>query len=274
MEKSNDLRGQLMGKTMLLKNKTVVIFAASGAIGSAFARKAAEEGARLFVSARSAEPLRMLAEELGARQGNVDATRETEVNSWIDSIVETSGGIDVVFNPIGPRAAEAGYAQPCTTLSFEKFLLPLELIAGSQFLTARSAARHMAHRGSGSILMLSASLTGNFIPFMSGITAACGAVEGLARTMAAELGPAGIRVNCVRAGAMPETRTIQETTARMAETAGSGREVASRANVPAILQRPLRLEEVAASLVWLASDEASGVAGQVVNVCAGTVVSR
>ncbi|MBI5085785.1 MAG: SDR family oxidoreductase [Acidobacteria bacterium] len=259
---------------MLLKNKTVVIFAASGAIGSAFARKAAEEGARLYVSARSAEPLRMLAEQLGARHQIVDAMREPEVDSWIDSIVEESGGIDVVLNPIGPRAAEAGYAQPCTTLSFEKFMLPLELIAGSQFLTAKSAVRHMAPRGSGSILMLSASLTGNFIPFMSGITAACGAVEGLARTLAAELGPAGIRVNCVRAGGMPETRTIQETSARMAEAAGSGKEAASRANTAGILRRPLRLTEVAASLVWLASDEASGVAGQVINVCAGTVVSR
>jgi NAD(P)-dependent dehydrogenase (short-subunit alcohol dehydrogenase family) len=259
---------------MLLANKRVAVFAACGAIGSAFARKAAEEGATLFLSARSGEPLRLLAGELGARDRMVDATREEEVDSWIDSIADAAGGIDVVFNPIGPRAGEAGYARSCTRLPFEQFMLPLHLIAGSQFLTARSAARRMIPQGSGSILMLSASLTGIFVPFMPGITAACGAVEGLTRTMAAELGPTGIRVNCVRVGAMPETRTIQETTTLMAKTTGSGTAAVSRANVPPLLGRSLLLSEAAASLVWLASDEASGIAGQVVNVCAGAVVSR
>jgi len=64
------------------------------------------------------------------------------------------------------------------------------LIVGSQFLTARAAARHMVPRGRGAIVFLSASLTGQFIPYMSGITAACGAVEALSRTLATELAPA------------------------------------------------------------------------------------
>ena len=151
--------------------------------------------------------------------------------------------------------------------------MPLNLIVGSQFLTARAAARHMVPRGRGAIVFLSASLTGQFIPYMSGITAACGAVEALSRTLATELGPAGVRVNCVRAGGMPETRTIAETTANMAATMGVQTDEAARSTATNVL-RPLRVEETAATVAWVASDLASGVAGQVVNVCAGAIVSR
>jgi hypothetical protein len=60
-----------------------------------------------------------------------------------------------------------------------------------QFLTARVGARHMVLKSRGAIVMLSASLSGEFIPSMSGITAACGAIEATTRTLAAEFGPSG-----------------------------------------------------------------------------------
>ena len=259
---------------MLLKNRNALIFAAGGAVGSAVARRLAAEGARVFLSGRSAPPVEVLARDLSAPWACVDATNEEAVTAWVDRIAAQADSIDIVFNAIGPRAADADYATPSTTIPYDRFLLPLTLIPGSQFLTARVAARHMAARGRGVIVFLSASLTGQFIPFMSGITAACGAVEALSRTLSAELGPLGIRVNCVRAGGMPETRTIQETTANMAKTMTATVGDASRPTTANVLGRPLRLEEAAAAVAWLASDLASGMAGQVVNVCAGAIVSR
>ena len=80
--------------------------------------------------------------------------------------------------------------------------------------------------------------------------------------------------NCVRAGGMPETRTIVETTANMAATMGVQPDEAARSTATNVLRRPLRVEETAATVAWVASDLASGVAGQVVNVCAGAIVSR
>ena len=260
---------------MLLQNKNALVFAAGGAVGAAVARRFAQEGARVFLSGRSAGSLEPLALELGAPWDIVDATKEAEVAGYVERVAAQAGRVDVVFNAIGPRPAHAKYASPSTILPLDSFLTPTQTIAGAQFLTARCAARYMIRQRSGAIVMLSASLTGHFIPFMAGLTAACGAVEGLSRSMAAELGPHGIRVNCVRAGAMPETRTIRETTAAMGKTlAAHGDESAASAGMNGVLRRPLQLHETAATVTFVASDAASGIAGQIVNVCAGTIVSR
>ncbi len=258
---------------MLLKGKTAAVFAATGAIGTAVATRLAEEGARVFVSGRDRAALQRLGNRLDAPWEQVDATDEQQVAQHLEHI-ERSAGIDIVFNAIGLRAADAGYASPSTALPFEQFLRPLQIIAGSQFITARAAARLMLPRQHGTIVTLSASLSGNFIPFMAGITAACGAIEAMTRTLAAELGPAGIRVNCVRSGGMPETRTIQETQALMARTTGASVQDVGRSTMSNVLQRPLRLEETASMVAFVASDRASGIAGQVLNVCAGAIVSR
>lgn len=258
-----------------LAGKNAVIFAATGAIGSAVARQLTAHGARAHVSARHAEAIGALAREIGATPAVVDATNEAEIDRWFDRIFNDAGTIDVVVNAIGPRASEAHYAVPATAIPYDRFLLPITLIAGSQFLTSRAAARYMTTQGHGAIVTLSASLSGLFIPFMPGITAACGAVEALTRTMAAELAQTGVRVNCVRAGSMPETRTIQETSARMASTLGMDVDEFRRGSVMANIRRlPLTVGELAATVAWVASAAASGVHGQVINVCGGAIVSR
>lgn len=257
----------------LLQDKTALVFAASGAVGSAVARRFAAEGARVHLSARDGAALDRLGAELGAPWRVVDATDEAQVEAYVDEIAGEAGGIDVVFNAIGLRPGRSNYATPATTLPFDDFLLPLRTIAGSQFLTARAAARRMVPQRRGAIVLLSASLSGKFVPFMSGIAATCGAVEATTRTLAAEFGPAGVRVNCVRAGGMPETRTIRETLANMARTTGASPEAAGRPTTDNALARPVSVAETAATVAFVASDAASGIAGQVVNVCAGAIVS-
>jgi 3-oxoacyl-[acyl-carrier protein] reductase len=258
---------------MKVGGKTAVVFAATGAIGSAVSRRLAADGARIFISGRRGDEIERLARDIGAGWAVVDATDETQVEGWLDDLAKQANGLDIVFNAIGPRAAAAGYATPSTRLPVDTFLLPLTLIVGSQFLTARVAARRMAAQGRGAIVTLSASLSGGFVPFMAGITAACGAVEAMTRSLAAEFGPDGVRLNCVRAGGMPETRTIGETLALMARERGTTPGAAGARTMSTVLGRPVRLDETAAAVAWLASDAASGVAGQVVNVCAGALVS-
>ncbi len=259
---------------MSLSGRTALVLGAGGAVGSTVARHMAEQGARVFLAGRSEESLAPVARALGAESRVVDGTDEAAVTAWTDDVAVKAGGLDIVFNAVGPRAAVAGYALPSLSLTLDQFSLPLGLIVRSQFLTARAAARHMLPRGRGSIVFLSASLTGHFIPFMAGITAACGAVEALSRTLAAEFGPAGVRVNCVRAGGMTETRTIVETSARMTATVGAHVGGGGRSVESPVMGRPVRVEETARAVAWLASDDASGIAGQVVNVCAGAIVSR
>ena len=257
----------------MLEGRTALVFAAGGAIGSAVARRLARQGARVFASARTVEKTRALDGVPGVSRDVVDVLDDCAVAAYVDHVAEATGAIDLVFNAVGPRPDQAGYGTPATQLAHEKFLLPLATIAGAQFLTARAAARHMLRQGRGSIVLLSASLSGLAIPFMSNITAACGAVEALVRPLAAELGPRGVRVNCVRAGGMPETRTIQETTAALGRTMGLTPAEAAGRTMTSLLQRPVRLEEVAAAVAFVAGDDASGITGQVVTVCAGATVA-
>jgi 3-oxoacyl-[acyl-carrier protein] reductase len=248
---------------MLLEGRNAVVFAATGAIASEVSRRFAAEGATVWVSARNDTPVKELVDKITASGGTargeqVDATDSAEIDAYLDRVAARAGSIDVVFNGIGGRPADLAYPALSTEQSLEDFMIPLRLIVGSQFLTARSAARHMARAGHGSIVLLAAGLGAIAAPHVTGLSAACAAVEGMSRSLSAEFGSSGIRVNCVRASAMPETQTIHETVAGLIRLGAT-----PRITTPT-LGRPLTVAETAATATYLASDLASGMTGQIV----------
>jgi len=185
----------------------------------------------------------------------------------VERVAAAAGRIDGTFNGIGGHPKDLGYPSPSTTTSFEHFMMPLQVILGSTFLTSRAVAKQLIAQGSGgSIVTLSATLSVMTAPFMAGISATCAAIEGLTRSLAGEFGPAGVRVNCVRGNGMPETGTIQET--------GAGYQNLGYA-IPMVLPplgRPITVAETAATAAYLLSDSSSGMTGQVVTVSAGAFV--
>jgi len=256
---------------MILQNREILVFAASGAISGEVARTFAREGARVWLSARHADTMHALAAQIEASGGTamtdiLDATDPAAVDAYVARVAEKAGHIDGVFNGIGGRPIELGYPEPTATTSFEHFMLPLQIVVGSQFLTARAAGTHMVKQGSGAIVILSATLSVMTAPFMAGISAANGAVEALTRSLAGEFGRAGVRVNCVRGSGMPETRTIQETVSGLGAYG-----ITPSMSVPP-LGRPISLVDTAGAAAFLASDLASGMTGQVVTVCGGVFV--
>ena len=258
---------------MDLKDKTAAVFAANGAIGSAVSTELAARGAKVFISGRDEVALAELAKRIDATGfAMVDATNETQVSNWLKEVVKDGNKLDLVFNAIGPRASLASYGRSASQLTMKDFMFPIELIVGSQFLTARVAAEHMIKQGHGAVVFLSATLSGQFIPFMAGITATCGAIEAGMRSLAAEYGPAGVRMNCVRAGGIPETRTIQETMVEMSKTTGQPVEETGEPTIGNVSARAVTVAETANTVAFVGSDSASGIAGQVVNVCAGSVI--
>lgn len=260
---------------MMLDSKNVLVFAASGEIGGGVARTFAREGAHVWLSGRNAGSIEELAKSIEADGGKatadvVDATDQEAVGAYVQRVSEKAGSIDAVFNAIGLPPAEFGYPAPSTTQDLELFLEPSRVIVGSTFITARAAAVPMMRQGHGSIVTLSATLSGIAAPYMAGISAACGGVEAMTRSLAGEFGPAGVRVNCVRGSAMPETRTIRETSAGQARILGISPD---EMRLPATaLRRPITVAETAATAAFLASDASSGMTGQVVTVAAGDVV--
>lgn len=258
--------------TTELLDKNVVVFAATGAIAGRVARTCADRGAAVWLSGRDGTALAALAAEITSAGGRVagvavvDATDPRQVDAHVAEAAG-AGGIDAVFNGIGGHPRSLGYPEPLGTLDVDRFMVPMTTILASTYLTSRAAGLHMAERGRGAIVTLSATLSGMAAAHMAGISAACGAVEALTRSLAGELGPAGVRVNCVRGSAMPGTRTIRETTAGQAGILGRSPEFA----VPP-LGRPITTAETASVAAFLASDAAGGMTGQVVTVCAGQFV--
>jgi NAD(P)-dependent dehydrogenase (short-subunit alcohol dehydrogenase family) len=247
---------------MLLEGKTALVFGASGAIASTVSRRFAAEGATVFASARDDTAVKELVEDINAGGGkahgdHVDSTDPGEIDAYVEQIVGTHGAMDVVFNGTGARPRDLAYPALSTEQAFEDFLAPTRIMVGSQFLTARAAARSMKAAGRGTIVLLSTGLAVSLSPLVAGVAAASAAVEALTRSLAGEFGAAGIRVNCVRATGMPETRTIEETMAGFAR-------LGYQATFPARPLGPLTVAETADTIVLLASERTAGMTGQIV----------
>ncbi|MEL6821043.1 MAG: SDR family oxidoreductase, partial [Calditrichota bacterium] len=156
--------------------------------------------------------------------------------------------------------------------SLEDFMRPLEVHLGSQFLTSRHAAKAMMDsQSTGTIITLTASLSRIKTPFMTGITAACTAIEGMTRSLAAEFGRTGIRVICVNPTALIETRTIRETTEANAKTAGlPAEQFAEMMQQGYLLGKSPTTKDIGQLVAFLASDAGALLNSHVIDADFGT----
>jgi NAD(P)-dependent dehydrogenase (short-subunit alcohol dehydrogenase family) len=266
------------GRAGNLMGKAAVVFGAGGAIGGALASELAARGADVFLSGRAKSRVQDVADGISGRGGiatvaEVDALDEAEVNDYIDQVAGAAGRIDVVFNAMGPQPLEYGNATSTMLLPVEKFMLPFDTIVRSQFITARSAARHLLRQRSGVVLFLSATPSRGLSPNTAAIGSAYGAIESLTRCLATELGPAGVRVVCVRSMGMADTRTMQQTY----ELGGQDMRIPAAKirtiiESRALLGRSPTVAETAQLLAFLASDEATAITGAIVNSSCGQVL--
>ena len=245
----------------MLKHKVAVVFAASGQIAGAVARSFAQHGAIVYVTGRNLKKVVNLADEIKAaggqaEAGQVDALNENEIDSYLQKVIADNGRLDIVYNGIGSYYKDAGSGTPSTLATFEQFLNPLQRICGSQFLTSRVAAKHMIQSESpGTILLFNASMSKTKTPNMAGIAAACAAIEGLTRVMAAEFGKHGIKVMCICSGAIYESHKISEMINDFSQQLGIPREdMVSQYKKFDILNSGPTLENVAETAAFLASE--------------------
>lgn len=264
---------------MLLADKHAIIYGAAGAIGGALARTFAREGAIVFLAGRTLAPLDVVAEDIVGAGGTaftseVDAREPGAVQSHLDAVVAHAGHIDISVNAVGVDHIQG---VPLTAIPLADFLFPVTTYTTSQFLTATAAARHMIPRRSGTILFISTTAAVVTLP-SDGFGVACAAIEALARQLAGELGPHGIRVNCLRPDAIAESAHRGSHTrrvwARAAEHAGMILDdVLDAPGAPgALLERPLTLRDVADVAALLASDRTGAMTGTVTNISNGAIV--
>ncbi|HLZ62809.1 MAG TPA: SDR family oxidoreductase [Ktedonosporobacter sp.] len=262
---------------MLLEKKNAVIYGAGGAIGGAVARAFAREGARVFLTGRRLASVEVVAREIldaggVAETAQVDALDELAIEQHLSTVTEKAGSIDISINTISlPLQRIQG--MPLLEQSAENFAFPITTLTQTHFLTARAAARHMLEKGSGVILTLTATPSRNPVPGLGHMATTWAAIEALTRSFAAELGPQGIRVICLRSNALPETTVIRESYERGARLTGQTREeFQARAESMTLLRRLPTLAEVANVAAFMASDQASAMTATVANLSCGSLV--
>jgi NAD(P)-dependent dehydrogenase (short-subunit alcohol dehydrogenase family) len=190
----------------------------------------------------------------------VDVRHDDEVRNLIDQTVARFGRLDVAVNNAGTE----GKPGPVTEQSEESYAATFDTNVLGTLLSMKHELRVMQPQGSGSIINLSSTMGQRGAPGASMYTASKHAVEGLTKAAALEGAEFGVRVNAVAPGPV-ETEMLNRF------TGGADRKAGLIAGVP--LKRAGRPEEIARAIVYLASDDASFVTGQILGVNGGKTAS-
>ena len=241
-----------------IRDRGVLISGGTSGIGLATARRFLEEGARVFLSgATEEEAEKALADLDGSVDGaGADVADEQAVPELVDHATRFLGRIDVLINNAGIARKspflETGVADWDRTIAVN---------LRGMFLVAQAVARSMVADGRGGAIvnMASTNALGGEEDFAD-YNASKGGVLQLTRTMAVELGPKGVRVNCVCPGFI-------DTPLNRALASEEEFVTYERERIP--LHRRGRPEEVASAYLFLASDDASFVHGAALVVDGG-----
>src|SRR3989441_11252223 len=246
---------------MNAQTPVVLITGAVTGIGRATALAFAREGATVAVSGRRDEAGQALAAELralGVRAEylRADVRHESEVRSLVEHVAEHFGRLDVAVNNAGTE----GQLGPITEQSTDNFAATFETNVLGTLLSLKHEMRVMLKQGSGAIVNLS-SIAGQVgVAGASVYAASKHAVEGLTKSAALEGAASGVRVNVVAPGPI-DTGMLTRFTGTDERKAGL------IAGVP--LKRVGRPEEIAQTIVFLASDKGSCMTGATIAVDGG-----
>jgi 3-oxoacyl-[acyl-carrier protein] reductase len=243
----------------LLAGKVVVVTAAAGTgIGSAVSRRCLEEGARVVVSDRHERRLGETRDQLAATHGDrvaavpCDVTDEEQVRALVDGAVRVFGRLDVMINNAG-----LGGTGSVLDLADDDWHRVLDVTLTGTFRCTRAALRQMVAQGGGGSVVNNASVLGwRAQAGQAHYAAAKAGVMALTRCAALDVAEHGIRVNAV-APSLAAHPFLAKTTSEDLLTELAAKEAFGRAAQP---------WEVATVMVFLASDYASYLTGEVVSV--------
>ena len=230
---------------MRLANKIALVTGAARGIGRAIAQVFRNEGATVAICDLDAQ---------GELAWHTDISREDDVRTLFAEVRQRFGRLDVLVNNAG-----VGLARPVVEPTLEEWNRVIGVNLTGTFLCCREAARIMSEQRGGSIVNLSSITAETGGVGRGAYGASKSGVNALTRVLAVELAPFGVRVNAIQpgpvatelAGRMHDARTVAEYKARI-PFARYGSE-----------------EEIARVVLFLASDDASYVTGQALNVDGG-----
>ena len=251
----------------VLANKVAIVTGASSGIGRATSKLFAQEGAKVIVAARRQAELDALVAEISALDGEAialagDVREEDFARALVDLAVKSFGGLDVAFNNAGtlgamgatPDVSRAGWADT------------IETNLTGAFLGAKYQIPALLARGGGSLIFTS-SFVGHTVGFagLAAYAASKAGLVGLTQALAAEFGARCVRVNAILPGGTdtPMGRAVANTP--QAQTFVEGLHALKRMATP---------DEIAKSILYLASDASSFMTGTAMLVDGGISINR
>jgi 3-oxoacyl-[acyl-carrier protein] reductase len=238
-----------------LAGKKALVTGASGGIGSAIAKALHGQGAEVMLAGTRREALERLAGELGGRAGVATAQLADPAapEALLKAAEAAMGQVDILVNNAG--LTRDGLAM---RMKDEDWLQVLEVNLTAGFRLARAALRGMMKRRSGRIIGITSvvGITGN--PGQANYAASKAGMIGMSKALALEIASRNVTVNCIAPGFISTAMTDALTAEQREKAAGA---------VP--MGRFGRPEEVAAAVVYLASDEAAYVTGHTLHVNGG-----
>ena len=254
---------------MNFDGKVVLVTGAGRGIGAAIAQAFAAEGATVIVNhlSNDAAAAQVVA-NCKAAGGDAwavkaDVCAADAVQAMVDQVLAETGRIDVlVNNAFRPYTFDPQRRKLFGELEWQDYQAQFDGSVGATYIVCKSVVPHLRQRAQGSIVNIVSDLVERPVVPYHDYTTAKSALVGFSRNLAAELGPLGIRVNCVAPGLVYPTQASSATREEFRE--------AIAASTP--LRRIARPEDVAGPVLFLASDWSRFMTGQVLFVDGGLVM--
>ena len=239
--------------------RTALVTGGARGIGAATAARLATEGADVVVADLDLAAAEETATAIGARAVRCDVTSRPDVEAAVAAAVELGGRLDLLVTCAGIIRDNLVHK-----LTDDDWDTVIATHMRGTFLAAQTAQRHMVEQGSGSMVLISStSALGN--RGQANYAAAKAGIQGLAKTLALELGRFGITVNCVAPGFIATAMT-EQLAARLGLSFDELRETIAAQTA---LRRVGQPDDVAGVIAFLCSADAAYVSGQVIYVRGG-----
>jgi len=256
---------------MKLAGKVAIITGGGRGLGRAIALRFVEEGAAVALTGTGREHLEATAREIAAAGGRslavvADVAKEPDVVRMVAATVGEFGGLDILVNNAGIAGPTASVAEA----KCEDWERTLAVNLTGAFLCSKHALPHLIAQKGGRILNITsvAGLIG--YAMRSPYAASKWGMIGLTRSLALEVGANGITVNAIAPGSVRGERIANVVRDRATSLGKSTAEIEREFYVePTALKRMLDPEEIAATAVFLCSDDARGITGETLGVTAG-----